>query len=357
VDTPASPPDTHPLQARREKAFERRARAWIGGLLAVALHLFLLFLLLWPGFFRLSGAPTDDGWAQDIALSETAAPSDGFAGQSQSEQRAASEEEWPDHFAIRVVWVPPATNFAPEPETEVIPPPVPTDIPVDQLPEPKAEKPREAPKPPEPQIAEAEPATEAPGTGQAIAPPAEDQGAPSDGGSGSQDAPAGSPEGTGQGSGTGRTDPSDRPGTQLVGDAISDAVQGWTLQGTEGAWDGSTPDNSQTRIEFRWEAYYDPNGTVEVRYETFGVGRPRGPVRVLLKSDEGPYRVVGNQLCQNLKDLSYGLPVCFEVHLRDGNKVAMYYVTCDGLTRCYPGRLGPSGIVVPGRQFTLGGSG
>ncbi len=334
--TPAPPSEV-------DRRFERRAGRLIGYFLSTGLHFFLLALLLWPELFRLSPAPSDGGWADEIELSASPRASDGPQGRALSPRPASSPEDEPTEMRITVVWsLPPV-----EPEPEIPPPRI--DAPSD-IPPPPVDKPREAPKPPD--VAEAPPPSETPGEAPGDSPPAPRGEEPSEGGPGSRDDPAGAPAGQGEGRGEGRADPKDRPGTFLTGDQIAEKIQGWTLIGTEGAWDGSTPDNQRTRTAFKWEAYYDPNGTVEVRYQTFGAATPHGAVGVRERRDEGPYSIQGDLLCQNLEDLSYGLPVCFEVHAREGNRLAMYYVSCEGLTRCFPGRLGPEGIVVPGRAFT-----
>lgn len=344
--------------ARRAESEARGRRDATGIVLSVGLHaaLFLAFLPYWleENTISLSEAG-GHGWAEEVELKAAKDSSDGAQGAGEQATIATHKlrGDKPDKLEVQVVYLAKETPKLPEPEVDINLPPLPPRISIEtEVAEEVQEKPREQPQDQPERLSDVADASADPSAGEVGATKIADEN--NLGGGGSRDKAAGSPTGEdANGAGSGNSDRKARDGDYVRGDQIAQILQGWTLVGTEGGWDGSTGDNSQTRTTFRWEAYYDPDGSVEVRFETYGAEVPHGPIGVLSYSETGSWSIQGDLLCQKIEDVGYGVPICFEVHHKDGNRVAMYYAECGGLHRCYRGRLGPEGVVLPGRQFTM----
>ncbi len=178
-------------------------------------------------------------------------------------------------------------------------------------------------------------------------------GADAAGGSGMGNTDAGAPGGNGsKGAGNGRGGKG-ITGQRVAGDAIVAQITGWTLIGSEGAFDGSEPspeDVARNRIP--WQVYYAPDGTLMARWTMLYARKPHGPLELVTFNEKGTWNIQGDDLCQSIKRWGYGLPVCFHMYKvdQDGQTaLALYYGGCGGLTRCYAGRLGPEGIVHQGK--------
>jgi len=323
---------------------------------SVALHALLAVLLLpwWTEPPLPLSEAGGSGWASEIDLAAARAARDGAQGDGDEADPARHRlrGERPERLEVQMVFLPKAAPKLPAPELALKLAPVPPPVESDMLP------PREKPREPVERVEDkAERRTE---TAEASEAAASEAGAArtadeaSRGGKGARDEASGSPAGTAAaGAGAGHSDRQRPQGDYLTGARIASLLQGWTLVGTEGGYDGSTGAATDTRFSFRWEAYYGPDGEVEVRFEAYGALVPHGEIAVRRYADSGRWTIQGDLLCQQIDDVGYGMPVCFEVHHKDGNKVAMYYAECGGLTRCYRGRLGPEGVVVPGRQFSM----
>lgn len=334
---------------------ERRHAA--GVLISLALHALLLvaFLPFWLDQVLPLSEAGGEGWADEIELKADKNSSDGAQGAGQ-EQTIATHKlrgDKPDKIEVQVVYLAKEMPKLPEPEADLNLPPLPPRVSIETEVAEAQEKPREPIEQPQPErLSNNEAPSETASAGEVGA--AKQANENSLGGSGSRDADEGSPSGdAAAGAGSGNSDRKARDGDYLRGSQIAEMLQGWTLVGTEGGWDGSTGDNAKTRFTFRWEAYYAPDGSVEVRFETYGAATPHGRIDVRQFSDTGTWSIQGDLLCQKIEDVGYGVPICFEVHHKDGNRVAMYYAECGGLHRCYRGRLGPEGIVLPGRKFSM----
>lgn len=336
------------------KGGRRRDRAAVAASLALhvlAAALFLPWLSETPLPLSEAGG---SGWASEIDLAAARNSSDGARGDGDEADPATHKlrGERPERLEVQMVFLPKAAPKLPEPEIELklaaVPPPVETDL------LPPREKPREPVERIEDKAERLTKTTEASDPAAAKVGAARTAEETSRGGKGARDDVTGSPAGTAAaGAGGGNSDRPKPKGDFLSGAKIAELLQGWTLVGTEGGYDGSTAAETDTRFSFRWEAYYAPDGEVEVRFEAFGALVPHGEIAVRQHSDSGRWTIQGDLLCQQIDEVGYGMPVCFEVHHKDGNKVAMYYAECGGLSRCYRGRLGPEGVVVPGRQFTM----
>lgn len=308
-----------------------------GHVVSVALHLLLLALLfgiiLRPPAEETSGT----GWAEQIEITASDRSSSGFAGTAEENRKAAAPERGDplrDAMLIEIV-APDALVPAPEiPEADRFEA-------AEEIP-PKPLARAEVTLPPEP----------APPAAPAATPPqaAAETGALALGGQGMQEAPLGSVTGRdAAGAGAGNADARGR-GTMLTGQEIAAALTGFTIIGQEGFWDGSTASNTETRTEYPWAVYYAPDGGAEAKFQRPAAAVPHGPVSVREFEEDGRWRIEGDLLCQGIKRIGSGVPVCFEVH-RDGNAVAMYYARCGALTRCTRGRLGPQGVLVQGRAL------
>lgn len=134
---------------------------------------------------------------------------------------------------------------------------------------------------------------------------------------------------------------------------LRDWISNQTVRGTEGFADGSAPPGVETRSEYPWQVYYAPDGTLEARFRRLAARTPHGPIEELDFVEKGTWRITGDgDLCQTIPRVGYGIEVCFYMDRR-GDRIAFYFSNqCGAYNRCYPGRLGPEGEIVPGRQFT-----
>lgn len=342
-------------QGTENGASARRDAA--GVVMSAALHL-LMFLTLLPYWFedppRLSEAG-GEGWANEIELKAAKDSSDGAQGAGDQATVATHKlrGDKPDKLEVQVVYLAKEMPKLPEPEVDINLPPLPPRVTIEtEVAEVVEEKPREPVQQQPERLSNTDQPSEAASAGEVGAAKVANEN--NLGGGGSRSTAEGSPAGeAANGAGSGNSDRKAREGDFLRGSQIASILQGWTLVGSEGGWDGSTGDNAKTRHTFRWQAYYDPDGTIEVRFETYGASEAHGRISVQSYSDKGSWTIQGDLLCQKVEDVGYGVPVCFEVHQKDGNRVAMYYAECGGLHRCYRGRLGPEGIILPGRQFSM----
>lgn len=132
-----------------------------------------------------------------------------------------------------------------------------------------------------------------------------------------------------------------------------DWIVNHTVRGTEGFADGSAPPGVGTRSEFPWQIYYAADGTLEARFRRLAARTPHGAIEELDFVEKGTWRITSDgDLCQTIPKVGYGIEVCFYMDRR-GDRIAFYFSEqCGAYNRCYPGRLGPEGEIVPGRQFT-----
>jgi len=178
-------------------------------------------------------------------------------------------------------------------------------------------------------------------------------GAPSAGGNGMGNSDAAAPGANGsKGAGTGRGGKG-LTGQRVAGDAIAALITGWTLIGSEGAFDGSEPSpEDMARNRIPWQVYYAPDGTLQARWTMLYARKPHAPLELITFNERGTWNIQGDDLCQSIKRWGYGLPVCFHMHKAEQagqTALALYYGGCGGLTRCYAGRLGPEGIIYQGK--------
>jgi hypothetical protein len=142
-------------------------------------------------------------------------------------------------------------------------------------------------------------------------------------------------------------------GTRVAGDAIAAEIQGWTLVGSEGAFDGSEPSaDDPARARVPWQVYYAPDGTLMARWTMLYARKPHAPLELVTFNEKGTWTIQGDNLCQKIPRWGYGLPVCFQMHkvVQAGQtQLALYYEECGGLMRCYAGRLGPEGVIRQGK--------
>lgn len=125
-----------------------------------------------------------------------------------------------------------------------------------------------------------------------------------------------------------------------------------TLRGTEGFADGSAPADIGTRSEFSWQVYYMAGGKLEAHFQKLGSRVPHGPIEQLDYVDFGTWRINNDgDLCETIPRVGWGVELCYWVDRR-GDRIALYYTYCGAFNRCYVGRLGPEGELVPGRAFT-----
>lgn len=134
--------------------------------------------------------------------------------------------------------------------------------------------------------------------------------------------------------------------------SVRDWLLNHTFRGTEGFSDGSAPADVGSRYEFYWQIYYLPGGKIEAHYSRLASRVPHGPIEEVGFVEEGTWRINDDgDLCQSLLHVGYGVELCYWVDRR-GDRAAMYYTACGAFNRCYIGRLGPEGEIVPGRAFT-----
>ena len=125
-----------------------------------------------------------------------------------------------------------------------------------------------------------------------------------------------------------------------------------TFRGTEGFADGSAPADVGSRYEFYWQIYYMAGGKLEAHFSRLASRTPHGPIEVLGFVEYGTWRIDNEgDLCQRIPKVGYEVEICYWVDRR-GDRMAMYYTKCGMFNRCYIGRLGPEGEIVPGRAFT-----
>lgn len=125
-----------------------------------------------------------------------------------------------------------------------------------------------------------------------------------------------------------------------------------TFRGTEGFADGSAPPGVEARREFPFQIYYQRNGKLEAHFRRLGTRAPHSAIEEMDYVEYGTWRInEEGDLCQTIPRVGWGTEVCYWFD-RKGDRMALYYTTCGAFNRCYPGRLGPEGEIVPGRQFT-----
>lgn len=133
---------------------------------------------------------------------------------------------------------------------------------------------------------------------------------------------------------------------------VRDWLINHTFRGTEGFSDGSAPADVGERFDFYWQIYYMAGGKLEAHYSRLASRVPHGPIEEVGFVEEGTWRVDNDgDLCQSIPRVGYGFELCYWVDRR-GDRAAMYYTKCGYFNRCYVGRLGPEGEIVPGRAFT-----
>jgi len=333
---------------QRQRHPYRRA----GVVLSLLLHGAMFALLI---DWALNAAQPDGGggWAESIGITADG----GYQGRDGNEQRNASGAQSSaddDIFRVTMMRMPPRIEppknvdvgerqivEAPNMENRIVAD-VPEAIPI--IPRTETEAPQPLLPPDDAEETSASPSDDASDDLAA----GDEAGDPSAGGNA---VVAGGANGTdaGSGGGEGRTR-GPRLGDFLPGPELQDALIGFTIIGTEGFYDGSTPDNEATRTTFEWQAYYDPSGEIEARFIRPAAEVHHGPIAPRRFYESGTWEVSGNLLCQRIEKVGYGTRICFEVH-RKGNEIAMYYAECGALSRCYRGRLGPTGIIVRGRAF------
>jgi len=133
---------------------------------------------------------------------------------------------------------------------------------------------------------------------------------------------------------------------------LRDWLSNHTLRGSEGFADGSAPSDVESRSAFPWQVYYAANGKLEAHFRRIGARVPHSAMEELDFVENGTWRVnAEGDLCQTIPKVGWGVEVCYYIERR-GDRMALYYTSCGAFTRCYPGRLGPEGEIVPGRAFT-----
>lgn len=294
-------------------------RPWAFGL-SLALHAALFALFLPWASEMTASLRGGTGFGEDEALRQAAESTQG--GREGRPERV----RWREAVEITVTR---------ESMLRPAPPPPPTSMLRDADVPPLPERPRP------PRFADTDPSASgapAAGTPDALA----DQG--------QRSGQAGAPSGmAAQGAGAGG---SDRPrrGDAVSGAEIASALTGRTLIGTEGFYDGSAPQNRDNRSSYPWIVYYAPDGMLEARFVKIGSAAIHGPLIDRHFRERGTWTIEGDMLCQAIDRWGDAIPVCFEVHMQ-GDAVAMYYADCGALIRCFTGRLGPEGVMVPGRRM------
>jgi hypothetical protein len=149
---------------------------------------------------------------------------------------------------------------------------------------------------------------------------------------------------------------SDWPTERVIVIGKRGSVRDWlvnhTFRGTEGFADGSAPADVGSRFEYYFQIYYMADGRLEARYQRPASRVPHGPIEALGFVETGKWRINDEgDVCQSIPSVGYGVELCYWVDRR-GDRMAMYYTSCGAFNRCYVGRLGPEGEIVPGRAFT-----
>jgi hypothetical protein len=125
-----------------------------------------------------------------------------------------------------------------------------------------------------------------------------------------------------------------------------------TFRGMEGFADGSAPPGVEARSEYPFQIYYAANGKLEAHFRRLGTRAPHAAIEEVDYVEYGTWRInEEGDLCQTIPKVGWGTEVCYWFD-RKGDRMALYYTTCGAFNRCYPGRLGPEGEIVPGKQFT-----
>ena len=321
----------------------RRALAVFAVLMSLALHIFIVWSLF-PTDLDI-GSSGGTGFADQIEIRASAESSSGLEGDIG--ETAEETVQSPQAINVTMVYAPPP----PEPE-EYLPE-------EEELIEEEVEEPEPEPVVEEEiieeEVEEIEVAEIAPEVEEALievdAETATDVQTAEGGQAGLQDTLAGSQTGTAsEGSGSGNADLA-RPGNYVPGGELRELLSGWTLIGTNGFSDGSTNyQNDSMRQDIPWRVYYAPNGRIRARWQRYGTARAHGDWGYHWYEESGRWTIEGDQLCQNIRRWGSDSTTCFEVH-RDGSRVAMYYASCRGVFRCWPGRKGPEGIVRSGRHL------
>jgi len=134
--------------------------------------------------------------------------------------------------------------------------------------------------------------------------------------------------------------------------SVRDWLVNHTFRGTEGFADGSAPADVGSRFEYYWQIYYMADGRLEAHFQKPASRVPHGPIEALGFVEMGKWRINDEgDVCQSIPSVGYGVELCYWVDRR-GDRMAMYYTNCGAFNRCYVGRLGPEGEIVPGRAFT-----
>lgn len=334
--------DDRPIEGRKD-----RTRGVFGKIMSAFMHAVIILLLIPPESIREELAQMGGtGWADEINIKSALKSSSGFEGKEGTDEQVASAPQAGPVETMVEVQLLSEDDIVPKPPELAIPLAEEEVLMTMEAPDAVRPSPHPAPSPPpSPETAGAQTADQT----LATAPRTDSQ--VSAGGSGMQDSAAGSPNGANVGGlGQGNADQLGR-GDVLKGNELLEAFNGFTIIGQEGQWDGSTPDNAKTRYDHDWQVYYAPDGSVEARFQRVGAKVPHGAMQVLSLQGAGTWRIEGDFLCQQIEKYGFGAPVCFIV-AKDGDEIAMYYASCGALYRCYKGRRGPTGKLVPGRAFT-----
>ena len=140
-------------------------------------------------------------------------------------------------------------------------------------------------------------------------------------------------------------------GQFVSGKEMKKILSGWTLVGTNGFADGSIArEDEKVRLDVNWRVYYRSDGYLYARFYRHAALTPHGEFALREFWSWGRWWVKGNWLCQSIDKWFYGGETCFEVRRKD-KKIALYYTSCWGVARCYEGRLGPNGFILPGRKL------
>ncbi len=324
-------------------------------IVSLGLHVLLIMLLLEIIKAADIGSAGGSGWADQIEITASTESSSGLQGDPGDTAENRAEER--RSLDVSIVYAPPPPPPPPEPEEY---------LPDEEEPEPEEIVEEDVEPEPEPEIIEEaliEDEVDEEDVSEELAPegllapnPQEalvDTSAVGDGGGegGLSDQLAGSPIGEdAEGLGSGVAD-AGRPGTFVPGHELRELLSGWTIRGTNGFMDGSTNyDNDARRQEIPWRVYYAPNGQLQARFRRYGSNAAHAPPRVQWFSENGTWTIEGDVLCQRISRWGAGGITCYEIH-RDGNNIAMYYQRCRGVHRCWVGRLGPEGVIRPGRDL------
>ncbi len=140
-------------------------------------------------------------------------------------------------------------------------------------------------------------------------------------------------------------------GQFVSGKEMKKILSGWTLIGTNGFADGSLGRaDERVRHDVNWRVYYRRDGYLYARFSKQAAKTPHGDITLREFWSWGRWWIKDNWLCQSIDKWFYGGEACFEVRRKD-KQMALYYASCWGISRCYEGRLGPSGFIFPGRKL------